>query len=188
MKKIRCNSAKKLDLENVSKSTSKLPNLKFGSNSPPTPPPRGLKRENSKGSVVAAAVGRRILRQQLNNSRASPALKLSRSRLPPPVPPKSNNVRKLAGPRPRTKSWGSLQVSPKKCYFSQKCNFDIFFIIFNGLGFIPNCPQILGLAESFNIPKRELCRTKPGRDRKIMGKIPPLWWAPPPLPLIPIPF
>ena len=126
VKKIRCNSAKKLDLENVSKSTSKLPNLKFGSNSPPTPPPRGLKRENSKGSVVAAAVGRRILRQQLNNSRASPALKLSRSRLPPPVPPKSSNVRKLAGPRPRTKSWGSLQVSPKKCYFSRKSNFDIF--------------------------------------------------------------
>ena len=115
VKKIRCNSAKKLDLENVtSKSTSKLPNFKYSgssSNSPPTPPPRGLKRENSKGSVVAAAVGRRIVRQQLNNSRASPALKLSRSRLPPPVPPKSSNVRKLAGPRPRTKSWGSLQVS-----------------------------------------------------------------------------
>ena len=81
---------------------------------PPTPPPRGLKRDTSKGCLVAAAVGRRIVRQQLNSSqsKASPALKIcSRSRLPPPVPPKSNNVRKLAGPRPRHKSWGQLQVS-----------------------------------------------------------------------------
>ena len=121
VKKIRSiNSAKKLVLEQetvvkLSKSTSKLPAMKLElSNSPPpTPPPRGLKRENSKGSLVAAAVGRRILRQQLHNSRASPSLKLSRSRLPPPVPPKSSNVRKLAGPRlrTRTKSWGSLHVS-----------------------------------------------------------------------------
>lgn len=80
---------------------------------PPTPPPRGLKRDLSQGSLVAAAVGRRIVRQQLNScqSKASPALKLSRSRLqPPPIPPKSNSVvRKLAGPRKRNKSWGHLQ-------------------------------------------------------------------------------
>lgn len=82
---------------------------------PPTPPPRGLKRDLSQGSLVAAAVGRRIVRQQLNScqSKASPALKLSRSRLtaaPPPLPPKSGTVvRKLAGPRKRNKSWGHLQ-------------------------------------------------------------------------------
>ena len=35
---------------------------------PPTPPPRGLKRDTSKGCLVAAAVGRRIVRQQLNST------------------------------------------------------------------------------------------------------------------------
>ena len=72
----------------------------------------GLRREMSNSSLVAAAVGRRIVKQQLNNARSSPALKTAciRSNKPPPVPPKSNHVRKLAGPRPRTKSWGHLQV------------------------------------------------------------------------------
>ena len=91
----------------------------------------------SNGSIAAAAVGRRIVKTQLNNSlRASPALRLSKSRLnlnspqqppplpasalkpsyvqkPPPLPPKP--LPKKIGPqvrpktRPRTKSWGHLQ-------------------------------------------------------------------------------
>ncbi len=127
VKKIRSTaSAKKLHLldENelkssklvqvVSASTSKLPPpFKLATTPPPTPPPRGLKRDTSQGCLVAAAVGRRIVRNTLNSatSKASPALKnCSRSRLPPPVPPKSGHVRKLAGSRPRNKSWGHLQV------------------------------------------------------------------------------
>ena len=79
---------------------------------PPTPPPRGLKRDTSKGSLVAAAVGRRIVKQQLSSAKSSPALKTCAriSSKPPPIPPKSYQVRKLAGPRGRTKSWGHLQV------------------------------------------------------------------------------
>ena len=81
---------------------------------PPTPPPRGLKRDTSKGCLVAAAVGRRIVKQQLSSAKSSPALKsCARSSKPPPIPPKSNHVRKLAGPRGRTKSWGQLQVCNK---------------------------------------------------------------------------
>ena len=132
VKKIRSSaSAKKLQLiqdENseirgksqivqmVSSSTSKLPRMRLsgsGSTPPPTPPPRGLKRDTSKGCLVAAAVGKRIVKQQLNGtqSKASPSLKAcSRARLPPPLPPKSNHVRKLAGSRPRHKSWSHLQV------------------------------------------------------------------------------
>lgn len=97
------------------KSASKLMPIPYpkqlGITPPPTVPPRGLRREMSNGSLVAAAVGRRIVKQQLNNARSSPALKTAciRSNRPPPVPPKSNHVRKLAGPRPRTKSWGHLQ-------------------------------------------------------------------------------
>ena len=40
----------------------------FNFSPPPTPPPRGLKRDTSKGCLVAAAVGRRIVRQQLNST------------------------------------------------------------------------------------------------------------------------
>ena len=106
-----------LTVVGTSASTSKLmqpisyPRKESSTTPPPTPPPKGLKRDTSKGSLVAAAVGRRIVKQSLNNARSSPSLKARLSNKPPPVPPKSHYVRKLAGPRPRTKSWGHLQVS-----------------------------------------------------------------------------
>lgn len=135
---LKSNSA--LKVQRGSSSTSKLPPpvpFKMDiSSPPPTPPPRGLKRDTSKGCLVAAAVGRRIVRQQLNSSlsKASPSLKIcSRSRLPPPVPPKSNNVRnnsannlrKIAGPRTQTiknrrnKSWGHLQQEKNASYHGE---------------------------------------------------------------------
>ena len=110
-------SSKLVHLTVVGTSASKLmqpisyPRKESSTTPPPTPPPKGLKRDTSKGSLVAAAVGRRIVKQSLNNARSSPSLKARLSNKPPPVPPKSHYVRKLAGPRSRTKSWGHLQVS-----------------------------------------------------------------------------